>query len=74
MSFTRNSYILFGENGKITIEIISLDNKCETIELNNIGDDIFNTWKPQKIAEDTFVARFNSDFWNGWLTIKRTNC
>lgn len=70
-SFTENSYILCEENGKITIEIISPDNKCETIELINIGDEFFNTWKPQKIAEDTFVTRFNGEFGNGWFTTKK---
>lgn len=71
VSFTKNSYILCEENGKITIEIISPDNKCKTIELNNIGDEFFNTWKPQKIAEDTFVTRFNGEFGNGWFTTKK---
>lgn len=71
LSFTKNSHILCEENGKITIEIISPDNKCETIEIYNIGDEFFNTWKPQKIAEDTFVTRFNGEFGNGWFTTKK---
>src|SRR5690554_1760688 len=70
LSFTENSYILCEENGKITIEIISPDNKCKTIELNNIGDEFFNTWQPVKISEDTFVTQFNGEFGNGWFTTK----
>ena len=70
LSFTENSYILYEENGKITIEVILPDNKCKTIELSNIGDEFFNTWQPEKISENTFVTRFNGEFGNGWFTTK----
>ena len=70
LSFTENSYILYEENGKITIEVILPDNKCKTIELFNIGDEFFNTWQPEKISENTFVTRFNGEFGNGWFTTK----
>ena len=29
------------------------DNKCKTIEIANIGDEFFNTWQPEKIAENS---------------------
>lgn len=70
LSFSENSYVLCRENGKVTIGIISPDNTFETIELIAIGDDFFNTWQPVKIAENTFVTRFNSEFGNGWFTTK----
>lgn len=70
LSFTENSYILCEENGRITIEIISTENKCESIELTNIGDEFFNTWQPLKISENTFVTRFNGEFGNGWFLTK----
>lgn len=70
LSFTETSYILCEENGKITIEVILPDNKCKTIEIADIGDEFFNTWQPEKIAENTFVTQFNSEFGNGWFTTK----
>jgi hypothetical protein len=71
LSFAENSYVLCEEDGKISIEVISPDSKCKTIELANIGDEFFNTWRPEKIAENTFVTRFNSEFGNGWFTTKK---
>jgi hypothetical protein len=71
LSFTENSYILCEENGKITVEIISYNNNCETVELTNIGDEFFNTWQPIKISDDIFVTRFNGEFGNGWLSTKK---
>lgn len=70
LSFKQNSYILCEENGKLSIEIISIDGKSENIELIDIKDEFYNTWQPIKISENTFVTRFNGEFGNGWFTTK----
>lgn len=70
LSFDENSYLLYEENGKISVEVISSDLQCTTADLTDIGNEFFNTWQPVKIAENTFVMHFNGEFGNGWLTIK----
>ena len=70
LSFNKNSYLLALENGKIIIEKIDQNGKGSTIELIDIKDHFYNTWQPVKIAESTFVTKFNSEFGNGWFTVK----
>lgn len=70
LSFDQKSYLLTQENGKIIIEKIDQDGTSETVELIDINDSFFNTWRPVKISEDTFVTRFNGEFGNGWFTTK----
>jgi hypothetical protein len=70
LSFEKESYILCENEGKISIEIIFTNGKCESKELADINDEFYNTWKPEKIAENTCVTRFNGEFGNGWFTIK----
>lgn len=70
LSFENDSYVLCCDDGKITVGIISADGKCENRELVDIADPFYNTWRPEKIAEDTCVTRFNGEFGNGWFTIK----
>jgi len=38
--------------------------------LADTGDGFFNTWHPVKIADGTYVTRFNGKFGNGWFTIR----
>ena len=70
LSFEQNSYILCEENGKLSIETISINGKSENIELIDIKDEFYNTWQPIKISENTFVTRFSGEFGNGWFTTK----
>ena len=70
ISFEKESYILCEQKGKIIIEIISVNGKCESKELADIKDGFYNTWKPVKIADDTYITQFNGEFGNGWFTIK----
>ena len=70
LSFNENSYLLAQKKGAFVIEKITIDGKSEVIELNDITDPYSNTWQPVKIAEDTFVTRFNGEFGNGWFTTK----
>lgn len=67
LSFVENSYILCEENGQISIEVISGENNCRSVELIDIGDEFYNTWYPKEISKNTFIMRFNSEFGNGWL-------
>ncbi|MGC5746308.1 hypothetical protein [Chryseobacterium sp. NFX27] len=70
LSFEEESYILCEENGKISVEIITVTGDCRNKELIDIGDEFFNTWQPEKIGDNTSVTRFNGEFGNGWLTTK----
>jgi hypothetical protein len=70
ISFNNNSYLLAQEKGKILIEEISIDGKSEIIELIDITDPFFNTWRPIKISGNTFVTKFNGEFGNGWFTTR----
>jgi len=70
LSFKKESYILFEKEGRISVEIISSDGKCESKELADIKDGFYTTWQPVKTAEDMYVTRFNNEFGNGWFTIK----
>lgn len=70
LSFDGDSHILCEENGCVSIEMISPDGTCATNRLIDLGDEFYNTWKPVKIAEDTYVTRFNGEFGNGWFTVR----
>ncbi len=71
LSFSENSYIFCDDGGKILIEVVSPDGNCKTTELIDIKDEFYNFWQPEKIAQDTFVTRFNNEFGNGWFTTKK---
>ena len=70
LSFEKNSYILCEDEGKISVEIVSENGKCESKELADIGNEFFNTWKPVKISDNTYTTQFNGEFGNGWFTIE----
>ncbi|EWH14839.1 hypothetical protein KLA_03387 [Cellulophaga geojensis KL-A] len=70
LSFESNSYVLTQENGKLSIETITVDAICTSKILADIKDDLFNTWQPEKISNNTCVIRFNTEFGNGWFTIR----
>jgi hypothetical protein len=72
LSFEEVSCFIAGEeNGKFIL--IEIDNKgnLTTKELIDIQDPIFNTWRPVEIFEDTYVIRFNTEFGNGWFTLRQ---
>lgn len=70
LSFDTDSYLLAQENDKIIIEHIDVEGNSSIKELIDFPYPFFNTWIPVKIADSTYVTRFNSEFGNGWLTIK----
>jgi hypothetical protein len=70
LSFENNSHILCSGKGKISIEIVSANGKCESKELADMKGSFYNMWIPEKIAENTYVTRFNGETGNGWFTIK----
>ncbi|MCZ4244844.1 hypothetical protein [Pedobacter punctiformis] len=71
LSFEKDSYLLTQEKGVIIIEKIDINGKCEKIKLIDIKDPFFNTWQPVKLADDTYITRFNGEFGNGWFTTKK---
>ncbi|MDR2284806.1 MAG: hypothetical protein LBE37_16445 [Sphingobacterium sp.] len=70
LSFDKSSYLLVQDKGKISMEIVYENGENSRMDLIDIKDPFFNTWRPTKIAEDTFVTRFNGEFGNGWFTTK----
>ncbi|MDR6514603.1 hypothetical protein [Chryseobacterium camelliae] len=71
LSFEENSYILCEQKGKISLEVISPQNVCSTVDLIEIKDQFYNTWQPVKISEDTYITRFTNELGNGWITTKK---
>ncbi|WP_077405784.1 hypothetical protein [Cellulophaga omnivescoria] len=71
LSFDSNSFVLTEENGKLSIETISVNATCTSKLLVDIKDELFNTWQPEKINVNTCIVRFNAEFGNGWLVIKK---
>lgn len=70
LSFDDTSTLIHGEDdGKFMLLEIDNKGKISAKELINIQDEIFNTWPPVEIAEDTVVIRFNTEFGNGWFTL-----
>lgn len=70
LSFEKESYILCEKKGKISVEAISCSGQCSNKPLIDIKDMLYNTWKPEQIAANTYTIRFNTEFGNGWFTIK----
>lgn len=72
LSFEKESYILLAEEeGQIILEEIDVNGNSKSIELNAMIGSYYNSWQPVKIAEDTFVTKFNGEFGNGWFTTKK---
>lgn len=72
LSFDAVSYLLAEEEGgSLLLECVQPDGRIERKLLYSFGDFLYNTWPPVKVAEDTYVIRFNDGFGNGWLTINK---
>ncbi|MCS4533015.1 hypothetical protein [Neisseria montereyensis] len=70
LSFTEDSQLISTKKGKIFLERVSKNGESEVSELIDIKDDIYATFKPEKIAENTFAIRFVKEFGNGWFVIR----
>ena len=73
LSFEEESCFISDENGKITLVIIEKTGKSKIKDLIDIKDEIFNMFQPVKIAEGLFVIVYNTEFGNGWFTLKDNN-
>ena len=72
LSFDAVSYLLAEEEGgSLLLECVQPDGRIESKPLYSFGDFLYNTWPPVKVAEETYVIRFNDGFGNGWLTINK---
>ena len=69
-SFENKSYLLSTAKGKLMVQVVFPDGQIQLEELFDIKDPLFSTWQPIRIAENTFVIRFTTEFGNGWFTIK----
>lgn len=70
LSFEKNSYLLAETEDKIIVEKIDQKGKGNTVNLIEIADPLYNTWNPINIADNISVIRFNTEFGNGWFTVK----
>ena len=70
LSFTQDSYILCRDKTQFFLEKISPENVSQRIDLLEFKDQIYNTWQAVKVAEQTYVIQFNTEFGNGWITIQ----
>lgn len=72
LSFDADSYLLAEEQqGELVVERVDIVGNSEPIERFKLGDPLYNTWQPVKIADHTFIIRFNGEFGNGWLTMRK---
>jgi hypothetical protein len=70
LTFDGNSYAISDDDGKIILLEIGNNGKYKSRKLIDIGDEIYNTWKPVEIGNNSFTIQFNTEFGNGWFTIK----
>ena len=72
LKFDGVSSMLCNDEGKIMLLEIDGNEKSKMKDLIDIGDQIYNTWKPVEIGDNSFVIQYNTEFGNGWFTIKET--
>jgi hypothetical protein len=71
LSLDEDSWLLAQDAGRnIVIEKIAPEGEVTTIKLWPLGDTIYNTWQPERIAANRYVIRFNTEFGNGWFTVE----
>jgi hypothetical protein len=73
LTFEGNSCFISNKKGKIIFVGIDKTGKCKTKELINIEDEIYNTFRPANIGKGVFVIQYNTEFGNGWFTVKDNN-
>ena len=50
--------------------MVAPNGRCTSRKLFTLEDELFNTWPPVEIAAGTYAVRFNTEFGNGWFTVK----
>ena len=70
LAFEENSCFISDKNGKITFVEIDKAGNCTTVDLIDIHDEIYNAFQPISIGNGIFVINYNTEFGNGWFTIK----
>lgn len=70
LTFDGNSCLIGGDEGKIILLEVDNNGKYKSKKLIDIEDEIYNTWKPIEIGNNGFIIQFNTEFGNGWFTIK----
>jgi hypothetical protein len=70
LKFDNISSMLCNDNGKIMLLEVDENGKINVKNLIDIGDQIYNTWKPIEIGNNSYVIQYNTGFGNGWFTIK----
>lgn len=70
LSFDETSYLIVDIDGELFLEKILIDGKSEVIKLIDIKDEFYATFKPEKIADNTYGIRFTTEPGNGWFILK----
>lgn len=71
-SFEETSCLLADDkNGLLTLLLVDAAGAVTRKELFNLGNPIFNTWRAVRIGPGTFAIRFNTEFGNGWMVIRK---
>lgn len=71
LSFDDVSCLLTDDgDGRLYLLLVDITGTVTRKELFNLGDQVFNTWRPVRIAPGTFAIRFNTAFGNGWMVIR----
>ncbi|PUZ23873.1 hypothetical protein GA0116948_10853 [Chitinophaga costaii] len=71
LSFEKDSLLLKQDSEKLLLEKWDAAGNISTIHLLDFPDAFYNTWRPVNIAASTYVIQFNTEYGNGWLTIRQ---
>ncbi|RBL92376.1 hypothetical protein [Chitinophaga flava] len=70
LSFSGTGYLLTNSGGQLEIITLDMDGSVKKELLFDLGDELYNTWRPVQIGDGTCVVRFNTGAGNGWLVLK----
>lgn len=70
LSFSGSSYLLTNTGSQLEILTLDTDGNVTKELLYDLGDELYNTWRPAQVGDNTCVVRFNTGEGNGWLVFR----
>ncbi|WP_212002638.1 hypothetical protein [Chitinophaga sp. HK235] len=70
LSFSGSSYLLTNTGSQLEILTLDTDGNVTKELLYDLGDELYNTWRPAQVGDNTCVVRFNTGEGNGWLVLR----
>ncbi len=70
LSFTQTSYLLANNKGLLEMIALAPDGSYVKDSLFDLEDELYNTWRPEHIDDNTYITRFNTGKGNGWMITK----